>query len=91
MVFEIYDIFSINEAKRSRGDELALEVAEDSVLAPANSTDDATFGAKCPEGELLCMSDLSCIRFEQFCDGTKDCSDGADESDCVGDDEEEAE
>ena len=37
---------------------------------------------KCPLGELLCISDGACIRFEQLCDGTNDCADGADETDC---------
>ncbi len=37
---------------------------------------------KCLLGELLCISDGACIRFVQLCDGTRDCSDGADESDC---------
>lgn len=75
-------------AERNGDDELS-EVVEDALLG--NGTSDAAFSAKCPQGELLCMSDLSCIRFEQFCDGTKDCSDGADEADCVGEEEEEAE
>merc|ERR1712071_720564 len=37
---------------------------------------------KCPLGELLCISDGASIRFEQLCDGTNDCADGADETDC---------
>ncbi len=40
---------------------------------------------KCPLGELLCISDRSCIKFEQLCDGANDCSDGADETDCSSD------
>lgn len=51
----------------------------------AASVETAFNPEKCPLGELLCISDMSCIRFEQLCDGTKDCSDGADETDCSSD------
>lgn len=66
------------------------ELVEDYDLDNGTSLlDPATLGANCPQGKLLCMSDLSCIRFEQFCDGTKDCSDGADEANCFGEEEED--
>jgi|688.fasta_scaffold393423_2 hypothetical protein len=68
-------------------DVLIDEMLEDPLLAAGGNetliNPDTTFNPdKCPLGELLCMSGSTCIRFEQLCDGTRDCADGADETDC---------
>lgn len=59
-------------------DELEGFAGNDTSASP----DTAFNPEKCPLGELLCMSGSTCIRFEQLCDGTRDCADGADETDC---------
>jgi hypothetical protein len=66
--------------------DVLIDEMEDPLAAGGNETAinaDTTFNPdKCPLGELLCMSGSTCIRFEQLCDGTRDCADGADETDC---------
>eukprot|EP00486_Rosalina_sp_Unknown_P011034 CAMPEP_0201592538 /NCGR_PEP_ID=MMETSP0190_2-20130828/190405_1 /ASSEMBLY_ACC=CAM_ASM_000263 /TAXON_ID=37353 /ORGANISM="Rosalina sp." /LENGTH=616 /DNA_ID=CAMNT_0048051353 /DNA_START=818 /DNA_END=2668 /DNA_ORIENTATION=+ len=37
---------------------------------------------ECPSSEVLCKIDGQCIDKDKLCDGTKDCSDGADEQLC---------
>ena len=40
----------------------------------------------CPSlGEFLCPRDLFCVPEEKVCDGSFDCSDGADEQLCAAD------
>jgi len=57
------------------------------VSSSSSSPETETNPEKCLLGELLCISDGACIRFEQLCDGTRDCSDGADETDCNSSDD----
>lgn len=66
--------------------DVLIEEIHDQLTPGSNETvanlDTAFNPDKCPLGELLCMSGSTCIRFEQLCDGTRDCADGADETDC---------
>lgn len=39
----------------------------------------------CGSGQFLCRHDQRCINFHWTCDGNQDCSDGADEKLCAGD------
>ncbi|XP_046459378.1 flocculation protein FLO11-like isoform X1 [Daphnia pulex] len=74
------------EAELNFESDVLIDEMEDPLAAGGNETAinaDTTFNPdKCPLGELLCMSGSTCIRFEQLCDGTRDCADGADETDC---------
>ena len=62
--------------------DVLIEELEEGFTGNETNVDTAFNPEKCPLGELLCMSGSTCIRFEQLCDGTRDCADGADETDC---------
>lgn len=74
------------EAELDLESDVLIEEMQDQLIPGGNETvlnpDTAFNPDKCPLGELLCMSGSTCIRFEQLCDGTRDCADGADETDC---------
>ncbi|XP_057369507.1 uncharacterized protein LOC130690525 [Daphnia carinata] len=74
------------EAELDLESDVLIEEMQDQLVPGGNETalnpDTAFNPDKCPLGELLCMSGSTCIRFEQLCDGTRDCADGADETDC---------
>jgi hypothetical protein len=63
-----------------KSDLLIDEMLEDPLLAAGGNetfiNPDTTFNSdKCSLGELLRISGLTCIRFEQLCDSTRDCVD----------------